>query len=80
MNESTAIAQLEILERNKRTFDRPDPILDTLVRMQSERLKDAAMMLGHEWNGMFSGAHLLLVTKAFYLAKTADEKMQRNAD
>lgn len=59
---------LEGLERDRNTFNHPDELLSQFVELEGERLTDAAKMLGREWNGMYSRAHVLLIARAYHLA------------
>lgn len=59
------VTKLEVLERDRKTFTHPDPILESLIECESKRLKDAAQMIGREWNGMFSRTHVLLIARAY---------------
>jgi hypothetical protein len=61
--------QLTALEQDRWTFKRPDPVLKKIIEVESDRLNNAAFLLGREWNGMFSEAHVLLIAKAYHLTK-----------
>ena len=74
---NTTFRQLDVLEQDKLTFHRPDPLLQRIVDAQSDRLGNAAAQLGHKWNGSFSRAHVLLIAKAYLLAKDGQRQMER---
>jgi hypothetical protein len=66
------LTQLYVLEQDMQTFKQPDPTLKRIVAAQSDRLKNAARMLGREWSGTFTEAHVLLIAKAYLYAKEGE--------
>ena len=60
-----ALQTLEIHERDRNLFKMKEGGIIDLIDAESERLEQAALMLGREWIGMFNRAHVILLMAAY---------------
>jgi hypothetical protein len=64
MNDAQLVKILEIIEQRLPSWKGKD-LLHRLIEIESDRLRDAAQMMGLTWNGRFSTAHVELVARAY---------------
>lgn len=61
---------LQIIEQHEKIHPqfKDGDLAKKIVALQSERLKDAAQMIGREWNGTFSNAHVEIIARSYHEA------------
>jgi hypothetical protein len=58
------VGERAVFEAAKNDKDGKD-ILSRLIKLEAERLENAAEMIGRQWHGFFSNAHVKVIVRAY---------------
>ena len=56
---------LVVIEHIENILPQYKDLCKRIIRLQGERIGDAAQMLGEKWNGRFSEAHIEIIARAY---------------